>query len=743
MKKYNLFTILLCCNFFTLSPLILSAQDARIIKRVDSVLRLMTLKEKIGQLNQYTGTEVTGPASDRKNTLLNDIRSGMVGSMLNVKGVKDTREIQAVALQSRLKIPLLFSLDVIHGYKTVFPVPLAEAASWNMDLIRQSAHISAKEAAASGIHWTFAPMVDIARDPRWGRVMEGAGEDTYLGAQIAKARVYGFQGDQLGGIDGIMACAKHFAAYGAAFAGRDYNPVDMSEQMLHEVYLPPFKAAADAGVATFMNSFNTLNGVPATASAYLQRDILKGKWNYKGFVVSDWGSIREMIPWGYAGNLNEAAEFAMNAGSDMDMESSAYKQELEALIKAGKVQLSLLNDAVKRILYKKFELGLFDDPYKFSNLEREKQAMNDPQHALIARNVAEQSIVLLKNEQHVLPIKGNQKIALIGPLVKAKADLASTWTVYADTASMTSVYEGLKHKFGNKSSVSYAKGCDLNGNATAGFEEAIQIAKASDLVIMVLGEAGDMSGEAKSRSNINLPGQQEALFDAVKATGKQVVVVVMGGRPLIFNHIAEKADAIIYAFWLGAEAGNALANVFSGEYNPSGKLPITFPRSVGQIPLFYNYLNTGRPVGNPKEIRYRSAYIDSPNSPQYAFGYGLSYTTFSYSDLKLSTKTLKKGEPLRVSIKLTNTGDIKGEEVVQLYLQDKVASLARPVKELKDFKKLMLNPGESQELTFTIGTDKLAFYKSGAGWIMEPGVFKLMIGGSSDQTKLETEFTLQ
>jgi beta-glucosidase len=753
MKKYNPLTILICSNFLTVSLLtfsaftftssMVSAQDVRINKRVDSLLRLMTLKEKIGQLNQYTGTEVTGPASDRKNTLLNDIKSGMVGSMLNVKGVKDTREIQAVALQSRLKIPLLFSLDVIHGYKTVFPVPLAEAASWNLDLIRQSAHIAAKEAAASGIHWTFAPMVDIARDPRWGRVMEGAGEDSYLGSQIAKARVFGFQGDKLGGIDGIMACAKHFAAYGAAFAGRDYNPVDMSEQMLQEIYLPPFKAAADAGVATFMNSFNTLNGVPATASAYLQRDILKRDWNYKGFVVSDWGSIREMIPWGYARNLNEAAEFAMNAGSDMDMESSAYKQELEALVKAGKVKLSLLDDAVKRILYKKFELGLFDNPYKFSDLEREAQVMNDPQHPLIARNIAQQSIVLLKNEQNLLPLKGNRKVALIGPLVKAKSDLASTWTVYADTASMTNVYEGLNHKFGNRLSINYAMGCDLSGDSRAGFEDAVKAANESELVIMVLGEAGDMSGEAKSRANINLPGQQEALFDAVKATGKKIVVVVMGGRPLVFNHIAEKADAIIYAFWLGAEAGNALANVFSGEYNPSGKLPMTFPRSVGQIPLFYNYLNTGRPVGNPKEIRYRSAYIDSPNSPQYAFGYGLSYTTFSYSDLKINQKSFKKGDQIHVSIKLTNTGEVKGEEVVQLYLQDKVASLARPVKELKDFTKLMLNPGESKILSFVIGPEKLAFYKSGSGWITEPGVFKLMIGGSSDQIKLETEFTLQ
>jgi beta-glucosidase len=737
MNKYTLLACLMCAHI-----VVAKAQDARISKRVDSVLRLMTLQEKIGQLNQYSGREVTGPASERKSSLLNDIKSGLVGSVLNVKGVKDTREIQAVALQSRLKIPLLFSLDVIHGYKTVFPVPLAEAASWNMDLIQQSAHIAAKEAAASGIHWTFAPMVDIARDPRWGRVMEGAGEDTYLGSAIAKARVIGFQGKQLGGVDAVMACAKHFAAYGAAFAGRDYNPVDMSEEMLHQVYLPPFKAAADAGVATFMNSFNTLNGVPATASSYLQRDILKGKWNYQGFVVSDWGSIREMIPWGYAINLKEAAESALNAGSDMDMESDAYKKELERLVNEGRVKVDLINDAVRRILYKKFELGLFDDPYKFSDFKREAQVMNDKQHALIARSIAEQSIVLLKNQGDLLPIKAEaKKIALIGPLVKAKADLASTWTVYADTSTMTNVYDGLIRRFGER--FTYARGCGINDDSKADIDAAVQTAMQSDLVVMVLGEAGDMTGEAKSRADLNLPGQQMALFEAIKATGKPVAVILMAGRPLVFNAIAEKADAVVYALWLGAEAGNAIANVLSGGYNPSGKLPMTFPRSVGQIPLFYNHTNTGRPVTNPADIRYRSAYIDSPNTPQYAFGYGLSYTKFAYTDLKIDQKTLKAGEKLNISFTLTNTGGRDGAEVVQLYLQDRFASSARPVKELKDFKKLMLKAGESKQLSFVLNPDQLAFYKAGQGWITEPGAFKLMLGGSSDQIQLQTEFTLQ
>lgn len=739
MKKYNLLLCLLCVNVF-----MATAQNQRINKRVDSLLKLMTLKEKIGQLNQYSGREVTGPASDRKNYLLNDIKNGMVGSMLNVKGVKDTREIQALALQSRLKIPLLFSLDVIHGYKTVFPVPLAEAASWDMEAIRQSAHIAAKEAAASGIHWTFAPMVDIARDARWGRIMEGAGEDTYLGSAIAKARVIGFQGEKLGGTDAIMACVKHFAAYGAAVAGRDYNPVDMSEQMLREVYLPPFKAAADAGAATFMNAFNTLNGVPATASSFLQRDILKGEWGYKGFVVTDWGSIREMIPWGFAKNLNEAAAYALNAGSDMDMESEAYKKELENLVNAGKVKVELIDDAVKRILYKKFELGLFDDPYKFSDYKREEKVMNDKQHAQIAKSVAEKSVVLLKNENELLPLKKDiKKVALIGPLVKAKADLGSTWTVYADTATMTNVYDGLKEKYNSRIQFSYAQGCGLQDNSTAGFDQAVAAAKAADVVIMVLGEAGDMTGEAKSRANLNIPGQQEALFNAVKATGKKVIVVLMAGRPLIFNDIADKADAIVYAFWLGGEAGHALADVISGDYNPSGKLPVTFPRSVGQLPLFYNYLNTGRPVQKEGDIRYRSAYIDSPNSPRYAFGYGLSYTKFEYSALKLDKTAIGKGENLKVSFTLTNTGAYAGDEVVQLYLQDKVASLARPVKELKDFAKISLKPGEQKEVSFVITPDKLSFYKSGAGWISEPGTFKLMLGTSSDQIKLERDFNLE
>ncbi len=733
--------LLLVCSQAT------QAQVKPISERVDSLLKLMTLEEKVGQLNQYSGREVTGPVSDKKTNQLNELKNGWVGSMLNVKGVKDTRDIQAVALQSRLKIPLLFSLDVIHGYKTVFPVPLAEAASWDMEAIEQSAHIAAKEAAAAGIHWTFAPMVDIARDPRWGRVMEGAGEDTYLGSMIARARVKGFQGERLGGTDAIMACAKHFAAYGAAIAGRDYNAVDMSEHQLWESYLPPFKAAADAGVATFMNSFNTLNGIPATGSSYLQRDILKGAWKFSGFVVSDWNSVGEMINWGYAANDKDAAQKAIIAGSDMDMESKAYRSNLVQLVKEGTVNISVVDDAVKRILYKKFELGLFEDPYKFSDAAREQQvAQQEAQHRDIARKVAEKSIVLLKNEKNILPLARNYKaIAVIGPLANSRRDMNGSWVVFPnDTLQTVTFMQSLQQKAGKETKILFARGCDIEGSNDKGFAEAVKIAQQADIVIMTLGEHGEMSGEAKSRSDIHLPGVQEALFRAVQATGKPVVTVLMAGRPLIFNDIADNANAIVYAWWLGSEAGNAITNVLYGEYNPSGKLPITFPRNMGQIPVSYNYYNTGRPVKNEKDIRYRSAYIDGPNSPRYAFGYGLSYTTFAYADLSVDKNSLKNGnDELTVRCKLTNTGKYAGEEVVQLYIRDNISSVVRPVKELKDFKKISLKPGESTVVSFVINKEKLSFYNRRLQWVAEPGTFELMLGGSSDSTPLKQTITLE
>jgi len=720
-----------------------AAQQLTVEQRVDNLLAQMTLEEKVGQLNQYSGRELTGPASSRKTDLLNSIRGGQVGSMLNVKGVQATREIQAVALQSRLRIPLLFSLDVIHGYQTVFPIPLGEAASWDLAAIRESAHVAAREAAASGIHWTFAPMVDVGRDPRWGRVMEGAGEDTYLGAQIARARVLGFQGEKLGGTDAVMACAKHFAAYGAALAGRDYNAVDLSEQQLWETYLPPFKAAADAGVATFMNSFNTLNGVPATASAYLQRDILKGQWQFPGFVVSDWGSIREMVPWGYAQNLTDAAQKALAAGSDMDMESDAYHTNLAALVRAGKVDGALVEDAVRRVLRKKFELGLFDDPYRFSDAKREKQVLSDPHHRAAARQMAQKSLVLLKNERQVLPLSARlPTVALIGPLAKAKRDLDGSWTVQPDTSRITSLYEGLSQRAGSKTRLLYAKGCEVLGDSRQGFAEAVETARKADVVVLAVGETWDMSGEAKSRADLRLPGVQEELFRALHATGKPIVVVLLAGRPLIFNAIADSAAAILYAWWPGSEGGAAVADVLYGDYNPAGKLPATFPRAVGQLPLTYQQYSTGRPVLKPGEIRYRSAYIDAPNTPRYAFGYGLSYTTFEYSDLQISQPALAPGEAVQVRFTLKNTGKYAGEEVAQLYMHDPVASVVRPVKELKDFHKVRLRPGESQTIVFTVNQDKLSFFNSRLQWVAEPGEFNLMIGSASDDIRLQGRLQL-
>ncbi|MXV17092.1 beta-glucosidase BglX [Hufsiella ginkgonis] len=719
-----------------------TVKDAIDVK-VEALLAKMTLDEKIGQLNQYTSDrDATGPISKGSNKL-EEIKQGKLGSMLNVRGAKDTRFIQDAAMQSRLKIPMLFGLDVIHGYRVTFPIPLAEAASWDLEAIELGSRIAGREAAAAGVHWTFAPMVDIARDPRWGRVMEGAGEDPYLGSLIAAARVKGFQGNGLGNLDAIMACAKHFAAYGAAVAGRDYNTVDMSDRMLWEVYLPPFKAALDAGAATFMNSFNELNGIPATANSYLQRDILKGKWGFKGFVVSDWGSIREMIAHGYSKDNAEAARQALTAGSDMDMEGRAYISSLAKLVADKKVPLALVDDAVKRVLRKKFELGLFDDPYRFSNAEREEKELNSPKNRKAARDVAAKSIVLLKNTNQLLPLSKNVgAIAVIGPLAKSNTDMKGFWSVQWDNDQLVSLYDGLVNKLGGESKLIYSKGCGIKDTTRSGFAEAVAAAKKADVTIVAVGEAFDMSGEAKSRADIHLPGIQEDLVKALVATGKPVVVLVMAGRPLIFNWTADNASSILYTWWLGSEAGNAMADVLFGDYNPAGKLPITFPRSEGQIPIYYASKSTGRPSTSDKDIVYRSAYIDSPNSPRFAFGFGLSYTTFSYTDLKLSKTQVKNNETFTASFTLTNTGKYAGEEVAQLYLQDRFASVTRPVKELKAFEKVMLKAGESKTVTFTIDKEKLSFYNAQMKWDTEPGEFKLMIGTASDKILLESKFEL-
>lgn len=739
MKKIVTIALLLTC-------FIAFSQQKTIDQKVDALLKRMTLEEKIGQLNQYTGDNAaTGPVTINPNKQ-SEIKAGLIGSMLNVLGTQHTRQYQELAMQSRLKIPLLFGQDVIHGYKTTFPLPLAEAASWDLDAMELSARIAATEASASGIHWTFAPMVDISRDPRWGRVMEGAGEDTYLGSKIAYARVKGFQG-KLGDVNSVMACVKHFAAYGAAVGGRDYNSVDMSERMLWETYLPPFKAALDAGAATFMNSFNDLNGIPATGNKYLQRDILKGKWNFKGFVVSDWGSIGEMINHGYVKYSKEAALAAITAGSDMDMESNAYRYNLAQLVKEKKVPIALIDDAVKRILRKKFELGLFEDPYKYSNPEREQAALNNPEHRKAAREIAAKSIVLLKNEKSVLPIsKKTKTIAFIGPLVKERKQNMGFWSVELPEVDydkhVISQWEGLQNKVGNNANLLYAKGCEIEGDNKDGFAEAIAVANQADVVILSIGERRDMSGEAKSRSNLRLPGVQEELIKAIQATGKPVVVLINAGRPLIFNWTADNVPAILYTWWLGSEAGNAIADVLFGDYNPSGKLPMSFPREEGQIPIYYNHFNTGRPAKNENETNYVSAYTDLKNSPKFPFGYGLSYTTFEYSNLKLSKNKIKSTEKITVSINVTNSGKVAGEEVVQLYLRDKVGSVVRPIIELKDFQKIKLNAGETKTVQFTIDKEKLSFYNANLKWIAEPGDFDVMIGSSSADIRLKDSFEL-
>ncbi|HTE01933.1 MAG TPA: glycoside hydrolase family 3 N-terminal domain-containing protein [Mucilaginibacter sp.] len=716
------------------------AQDS-IGKSVDALMAKMTLAEKIGQLNQYNGDwEATGPVTKEVGNKIDEIKQGRVGAVLNIMGTAHVRTFQDAAMQSRLKIPLLFGQDVIHGYRITFPIPLAEAASWDMNLIEKSARIAATEASASGINWTFAPMVDIARDPRWGRVMEGAGEDPYLGSLIAAARVKGFQGNGLGSTDAVMATAKHFAAYGAAIGGRDYNSVDMSLRTLWEVYLPPFKAALDAGAATFMNSFNDLNGIPATGSSYLQRDILKGQWGFKGFVVSDWGSIGEMIQHGYAKDNYQAAELALKAGSDMDMESRSYINNLAKLVADKKIPESLINDAVKRILTKKYELGLFDDPYRFINAGRERTMLNRPENVETARSVASRSIVLLKNEGQVLPLSHDLKtIAVIGPLAKAKKELKGFWSLDIDkNENIVSLWDGMLKQAG-QTRLLYAQGCNISDATKAGFADALAAAQQADVVVMAMGEAPDMTGEAKSKANIHLPGIQEDLIKAIKATGKPVVVLLMAGRPMIFNWTADNANAILYTWWLGSQGGNAMADVLFGAYTPSGKLPITFPRTEGQIPIYYNHYNTGRPAQSDNDLNYRSAYIDLPNSPRYAFGYGLSYTTFQYTNMAFDKiiPEIKDNETIGLSVEVENTGKFAGEEVVQLYIRDLVSQPVRPVKELKDFRKIMLQPGEKRRVLFTISRDKLAFYNDKLERITQPGDFQIMLGSASNDIRLQ------
>ncbi len=733
----------------TVNTHVLDAND----NRVDSLINLMTLDEKIGQLNQYNGFwDITGPVPKEGQAAkkYEDLRKGLVGSMLNVKGVKDVKALQKIAVeQTRLGIPLLFGFDVIHGYKTISPIPLAEAASWDLQAIQKSAEIAAEEAAAVGINWTFAPMVDISRDARWGRVMEGAGEDPYLGSLIAKARIQGFQGNLSN--KNIIACAKHFAGYGFAESGRDYNTVFVSDDVLHNSILPPFKASVDAGVKTFMNSFNDLNGIPATGNSLLQRSILKGNWNFEGFVVSDWGSINEMIPHGYAKDSKHAAEIAINAGSDMDMESYAYIDHLKALVNENKVDITKINDAVKRILKVKFELGLFENPYKYCDEAIEKATVGKSEFHEGVLDIAKKSIVLLKNENQILPLKkSGQKIALIGALADDKTSPLGSWRIGADDNTAISVIEGMKNYPNNE--LTYAKGADvaigrtqfmwetkINTTDKSGFDEAIQIAKRADVVVMVLGEHGLQSGEGRSRTDIGLPGVQQDLLEAVYKVNPNIVLVLTNGRPLALPWAAENIPAIVEGWHLGTQSGNAIAQVLYGDYNPSGKLPMTFPRHVGQLPIYYNHKNTGRPTMNEPESVFWSHYIDKENTPLYAFGHGLSYSKFEYSAMKLSKNIFSGNESLQVEVEILNNSPIEGKEVVQLYIRDLVGSFTRPVKELKGFELINLKPYEKKIVQFKIDAKMLAYYTANEIWEAESGAFKVFVGGSSDKT-LEADF---
>ncbi|RMB63859.1 beta-glucosidase BglX [Dokdonia sinensis] len=725
-----------------------------IARKVDSLLAIMTLEEKIGQMNQYNGfTDFTGPApkggdAERKYEYL---RKGYVGSMLNVRGVKNVRAVQKIAVEeSRLGIPLIIGFDVIHGYKTMAPIPLAEAASWDMEAIQRSAEVAAAEAAASGINWTFAPMVDISRDARWGRVMEGAGEDPFLGSDIAAARVRGFQGDDLSDPLTIAACAKHWAAYGFAEGGRDYNTSDIGTSTLYNVVFPPFKAAADAGVKTFMNSFNTLNGIPATGDKFLQREILKGKWDFEGFVISDWGSIKEMVDHGFAKDGKEAARLAVTAGSDMDMESDLYVTELAGLVKAGKVDEAMITDAARRILTVKFELGLFEDPYRYCDEAREKEVVYNEKYQEDVLDMARKSIVLLKNKGNLLPLKKQgQKIALIGALADDKSSPLGSWRIASDDGTAVSVKEGMEKYEGN--TLTYAKGADvvtgdatfyrelnINETDTSAFAKAVSTARDADVVVMVLGEHGFMSGEGRSRTTLNMPGVQQELLEAVYAVNKNIVLVLNNGRPLVIDWAAENIPTIVEGWHLGSQAGNAIAHVLYGDYNPSGKLPMSFPRNVGQVPIYYNPKSTGRPNNAGDNLVFWSHYGDSENTPLYPFGHGLSYTTFKYSNMAVTPKA--SGATVKVTV--TNTGTVEGKEIVQLYLQDPFASVTRPTRELKGYEAVMLVPGASKEITFELTGEELGFYNNQGEWIVESGDFNVWVGGSSD-AKLMKSFELE
>jgi len=700
----------------------------------------MNLDEKIGQMVLYTSDwDVTGPSI--KGNYMNDIGEGRCGNIFNAYTVDYTRKLQKIAVEgSRMKIPLLFGYDVIHGQKTIFPIPLGESSSWDLTAIEKSARISATEAAAMGINWTFAPMVDLSVEPRWGRVMEGAGEDPYLGSRIAEARVRGFQGKDLSDSLTILACVKHFAGYGAPLAGRDYNTVDMSERVFLDTYLPPYKAAIDAGALSVMSSFNELVGVPATGSKYLLTDVLRTQLGFKGFVVTDYTGIPEMVNHGVAANDADAGLLAVKAGVDMDMQGEVYFKYLKKQVEDGLVNEKLINEATRRVLRVKFMLGLFDDPFKYCNKEREKRLVYAPEHLEAAFDVAKRSMVLLKNDSSVLPLKKGEKIAVIGELATSTRDMLGAWKAGGDWDFMKSTLDELRD-YNGKENVIYAEGCKKTGDDRSGFSAAMAAARQAGKIVLVVGEDWEWSGEAASRTSLKMPGVQTELLEKLKTLDKPIIVVLMNGRPLELSKENELADAMLEAWYPGTMGGKAITHVLFGEYNPSGKLTMTFPRTVGQVPIFYYEKNTGRPIYLPND-KYKSKYIDCLNEPLFAFGYGLSYTTFNYSNIQLSTTQLTDKGELKASVIVKNTGKIDGEEVVQCYIRDLIGSVTRPVKELKGFEKIFLKAGESKTVTFTITPEMLAFHRLDMTFGTEPGEYNLFIGGNS-QVLEQTAFSLK
>lgn len=752
LHRFGMLTLALLAGTMAMGQ---SANDAKMKAFIDALMKKMTLQEKIGQLNlPGAGDIVTGQASN--SDIAKKIEQGQVGGLFNIKSVAKIREVQRLAVEkSRLKIPLLFGMDVIHGYETVFPIPLGLSCNWDMAAVERSARIAAIEASADGINWTFSPMVDISRDPRWGRISEGNGEDAYLGSEIAKAMVRGYQGTDLSRNNTIMACVKHYALYGAAEAGRDYNTTDMSHQRMYNEYFPPYKAAVDAGVGSVMASFNEVDGVPATANKWLLTDVLRKQWGFKGFLVTDYTGINEMIDHGI-GDLKTVSARALAAGIDMDMVGEGLLTTLPQSLKEGKITVQQIDAACRRILEAKYKLGLFEDPYRYCDENRSKTEIFTSEHRREARKIAAESFVLLKNDKNTLPLRKGGTIALIGPLADSKENMPGTWSVAANLQNATSLLAGLKEAVGSQARILYAKGSNVEadkdlqdrgtmfGRTIARDErpaadiiaEAVAIANQSDVVVAALGEASEMSGESSSRTNIEIPQVQKDLLAALLKTGKPVVLVLFTGRPLALSWEQANVPAILNVWFGGSEAGYAIADVLFGDVNPSGKLSTTFPQNVGQVPLFYNHKNTGRPLGEGKWFsKFRSNYLDVSNDPLYPFGFGLSYTQFSYSDVKLSTANPKGNQSVTASVTVTNTGKAEGKEVVQFYLRDLVGSVTRPVQELKGFQKIALKPGESKTISFTITPETLKFYNYDLKYVWEPGEFEIMIGGNSRDVK--------